>query len=572
MKRLPVPPLPQTLERYLHTVAPLLDSEQFERTRAAVEAFASGAGPQAQSDLEEFAQAEHDAGRNWMSEAWLEAYLAGRDNLTLLSNVGFELAWPNGRTGVELAADVVYRFAAVHLDYLRGDIPPEKSPRGDELCMRQWRYLAGGIRDPKPGRDVFVPGLESGANREVVVLCNASAYAVRVSDESGRPLPRATIAEALRHVVSDALHSDPPFTAPGYLDGKIAGEFFAQALRDPHNAATYARLGDALFVVNLISEAAPLETHMERTAFGAGQAWPFKPVTLQVSLADDFVGLHIEHSTMDGATVQSIVGRAQSVPDDDPEHLTEAGADVPAPERLRWNLTPRRQERLSQATARYEEAASAHRFRVVEVTTGPLPDVPFRLSIDACFQIVMLYAQMRVHGRVRSTYESVDMREYQAGRTECLRPNTQAAVDFVAALIRGDADTAQLRAALDAHRDQVKAAKSGQAIDRHLFGLKLMASRAGADAPIFDDPGYTALVTDFLSTTSLGERSRIVRAAFAPTYPGCIGLYYCAVDDGFEFCVNYEEGVTERVDEYIAALQEGADRLVEALRRAATEG
>lgn len=564
MKRLPVPPLPQTLERYLATVRPLLDDAEFERTTQAVRAFETGAGPQAQRALEEFAHEEHEAGRNWMSEAWLETYLAGRDNLTLLSNVAFELAWHSPSTGVDLAADVVHRFAAVHLDYLRGDIPSDTGPRGDELCMRQWRYLAGGLRDPKPGLDVFVPGVASAANREVLVLHNDSGYVVRVSDEIGRPLSRAALGAILREVVEADATPGPPFAASAYLGGDAAAEFFAELVSDPENAATYARLSETLFVVNLISETASLETHMERTAFRAGQAWPYKPVTVQVSLADDFVGLHIEHSTMDGATVQSIVGRAQQVPQEEPPLSSSADAS-----RLRWNLSPVHEQQLWDGIEEYERTASGHRFRVVHVDTGPLPEVPFKLSVDACFQFVMLYAQLKANGRVGSTYESVDMREYQAGRTECLRPNTAAAVEFVSALLAGNATTEQLRAALDAHRDQVKLAKSGQAIDRHLFGLKLMASRAGLDAPIFDDPGYATLVTDTLSTTSLGERTRIVRAAFAPTNPGCIGIYYCAVEDGLEFCVNYEEGVTPRFEEYIAALQEGADRLMAALKAAA---
>lgn len=590
MKRLPVPPLAQTMERYLRTVEPLLSSEEFERTRAAVNAFVAGSGPEAQRALEEFAQTEHGAGRNWMSEAWLEAYLVGRDNLTLLSNVAFELAWSSTRHGAGLAADVIHRFAAVHLDYLRGDIGPDSGPRGDELCMRQWRYLAGGLRDPQLGKDVFVPGNDDPANREVVVLHESSGYAVRVSDEFGRPLSRAAIATALATVLEDGPHSDPPFTAPAYLAGTDAARHFSEGLRVPGNADTYARLGDALFFINLISEDRPLAIHMEQAAFGAEQAWPFKPVTLQVGLADDFVGLHIEHSTMDGATVQSVIGRAQEVPDDEPEDLTESAGEsatesatgsageslaaVPA-ERLRWNLRPGAAQRLHRAIERYERAASGHRWRLVHVDTGTtLRDVPFKLSLDACFQFVMLYAQLRAHGRLRSTYESVDMREYQAGRTECLRPNTPQAVEFVKALLAGEATTELLRAALDGHREQVKAAKSGQAIDRHLFGLKLMANRAGLPAPIFDDPGYVALTTDALSTTSLGERTRIVRAAFAPTNPGCLGIYYCPIDEGhggFEFCLNWQDGVTERVDEFADALQEGTDRLMEVLEAAAAE-
>ena len=565
MKPLPVPPLPQTMERYLDTVRPLLEPEEFERTRAAVEQFGTGSGPVAQRALEAFAEAEHTAGRNWMSQAWLETYLVGRDNPTTLSNVTFELAWHSPRTGIALAADVIHRFAAVHLEYLRGEIPPDSTPRGDELCMHQWRYLAGGIRDPKPGLDVFVAGRQDPANREVVVLHESSGYAVRVSDEHGRPLSRAALAGALRAVVEDAPVPDPPFTAPGYLDGETAAAFYAHALDDADNATTYARLTDALFVMNLIPQAAPLETHMERTTFRPGQAWPYKPVTLQVGLADGFLGEHIEHSTMDGATVQSVVGRAQQVPDDEPDTLPARHEDVDA-EPLRWNLTENQVGLLTRAVERHERAALRHRFQVVHVDTGPMPTPPFKLSIDACLQFVMLYAQYRAFGRVRSTYESVDMREYQAGRTECLRPNTAAAVDLVTALANGEATTELLRAALDAHRDQVKAAKSGQAIDRHLFGLKLMASRAGLPAPIFDDPGYAALTTDILSTTSLGERTRIVRAAFAPTNPACIGIYYSVVEDGFEFCVNYEEGVTQGVPAVIEGLHEGTAKLMELLR------
>ena len=86
-KTLPVPPLRQTLDRYLETVAVLLSPEELEVTRGAVEAFAAGDGPACQSALEAFAAEEDALGRSWLWEAWLEAYHVTRVALPLSSNV-----------------------------------------------------------------------------------------------------------------------------------------------------------------------------------------------------------------------------------------------------------------------------------------------------------------------------------------------------------------------------------------------------------------------------------------------------------------------------------------------------
>ena len=96
-KTLPVPPLRQTLDRYLETVAVLLSPEELEVTRGAVEAFAAGDGPACQSALEAFAAEEDALGRSWLWEAWLEASHVTRVALPLSSNVGFELAMPTTR-------------------------------------------------------------------------------------------------------------------------------------------------------------------------------------------------------------------------------------------------------------------------------------------------------------------------------------------------------------------------------------------------------------------------------------------------------------------------------------------
>ncbi len=593
MKRLPVPPLPQTMRRYVETVAPLLDARQLADTRAAVDAFESGDGPACQEALEAFADIEHDAGRNWMSQAWLAGYFATRGALPLTSNVAFHVRWDSARRGLSLAADVIASFADVHLAYLRGDAPPDRSARGDVLCQLTWEFLGGAIRHPRPGQDVFAPGRSEAARREVIVLHRGTAVALPVSDDRGRLLSRAAVEDALRGIGATTAPPSPAFTAPGYLGGDAAAAFMDDLLGEADNVAAYDRLRDSLFVVHLFDGAASVAERLHQTGFERDQGYPFKPVTLQVSLAEDaFVGLQIEHSTMDGGAIGAVIGRAQQASAhaahpcrpaaSDPElcDATDGAppvADVaPAgtggsgpsvrPTPLAWTFTTAQEDTLTAALAAYDEQVSGYRVRIV---TTPVcwsaersAALPFRLSHDACQQLVMLYAQLRTYGRVRSTYESVDMREYQAGRTECLRPNTAAAVTFVDALVRGEAGVDLLRAALDAHRHQVKICKSGQAIDRHLFGLRLMADRDGYRMPLVDDAGYRALTTDFLSTTSLGDQSRIIRAAFAPTSPDGIGIYYTPTPDGaYEFCLNYDERTCEGIEEFAQALGDGTTAL-----------
>ena len=151
------------------------------------------------------------------------------------------------------------------------------------------------------------------------------------------------------------------------------------------------------------------------------------------------------------------------------------------------------------------------------------------------------------------------MREFQAGRTECLRPVTVEAVTLVRHLLAGDADIELVREANRAHRDQVIACKTGQAIDRHLLGLASMARERVPE--LFSSDGYRRLTTDFLSTTSVGDQEQIVRFGFAPTSEGGIGVNYTKVPDGYEFCLSYRSDQCPGIDRFVEQVRAGAEAL-----------
>lgn len=575
MTHLPVPDLDQTLERYLDAVRPLLDDAEFATTRRVVREFAQTDGPACQDALLAFAETENEQERSWLSEEWLAVYLAGRSPLTLLSSVGFEVFWPAGDHGTTRAANLAHAVADVHLTHLRGELTPQVGPHGEALCMQQWRYLAGGLRHPQTDHDVVIPGATHPANREIVVIRGDEAFAVAISDENGRVRPAAHLRDAFDQIVAAPRGGGVPFAAWSYLGSERATFYQEIAFESPENVATYERLTHALFVLNLAQEEVDATAHLRRTAFGYGQSWVYKPVTFQVSLVDDFVGMHIEHSTVDGGTLKAGVALAQLVHDrerdaDAPDHdVGKTGHDcghacaVPDPTPLRWSLPDEGARRLTDEIAQYVQEARRYQSRTTRPPLVPTHDLPFKLSHDAYQQFVMLYAQLRAFGRIRSTYEAVDMREYVAGRTETLRPNTVPAVDLVRSLLHGRADLDQLRAALDAHRTWVKRCKAGAGIDRHLFGLRVHAKRLGLDPAIFFDEGYRRLTSDFLSTTSLGGPEEFLRFTFAPTVPGGIGIGYSPHENEYDFTLTYDEEARPDIDLFVDALQEGARLLAE---------
>ncbi len=358
-------------------------------------------------------------------------------------------------------------------------------------------------------------------------------------------------------------------TAVSYLGGDRTAACLDRLLTDPENRRTYDGIADALFAVHLDDSAldssqpgAREVDYLRRVSFEPGRAWAYKPLTYQVHLDHGLVALHMEHSVADGGTLQALVARAHRAAAVDPQPASPAG-QTPAITELSWRIPPDLAAEVHHGLAEYRARLAPLHVQIVR-TANPTPS-GIRISLDAVQQWVMLFAQLATFGRVRSTYESVDMREYAAGRTECLRSNTPQAVALTRALVRGTATPDDVDAALDAHRTWVKAAKAGQGVDRHLLGLRLAAERLDVVSPLHHNEAYRRLGIDFLSTTSMGDRDQIVRCAFSPTSRGGFGFYYAADGGELEFTVSHRQGEAEQADELVRQLHVGAERLRDVL-------
>lgn len=575
-KFLPVPPLSDTLKRLGSTVEPVVEAETAAEFPGVVDRFGASPGAQLQARLEAFAEEQARHGASYLSDAWTQSYLDTRTPLPLTTSVSFQLAGFPSAVGLERAADFLHRAATIHLRQRRGETPVEVDPRGTTLDMDQWEILSGGVRHPQAGRDEARRPSDSPSRACIGVLFHGRLFLAHVADDDGRILPSATIRDVVSGIIDRA--TDPEsspfedavpatvagFTGLSYLGSEVAGPMLEELLGSPENAEVYAHLTDMLFVLHVLDDAedshgAVVQTEdgapqgdvdrLRNLAFEPGHAWAYKPITYELSLTSDWLAIHFEHSAADGATVRAAVARMQELDLADEDSSPEQ-ADVQEPRELVWSMTDDFRGRLEARVAEYREASAPYGVLSTFAPRTDLTRLGLRVSDDAVAQLLMTYAQLATYGRVRSVYESVDMREFQAGRTECLRPLTPQAVTFARALLEDSATLDQFRDVLDAHRDWVKACKRGAGVDRHLFGLRMMAEQAGEDLAFLESPGLQALGKDFLSTTSLGESQPINRYAFAPSLPHGLGIGYIKYDDGFEYVINHRADHAERVAEF----------------------
>ncbi|WGH89973.1 choline/carnitine O-acyltransferase [Auritidibacter ignavus] len=211
----------------------------------------------------------------------------------------------------------------------------------------------------------------------------------------------------------------------------------------------------------------------------------------------------------------------------------------------------------------YHEQASHYQVEIIEVDRLlPVENYPMKLSRDACAQLMMSTAQYLTFQHIRAVYEAVDMREFRAGRTECLRAATPEAVRFATALAQGDATENLLIDALNAHRIWVKKCKAGSGMDRHLQLLEATAiadNTLMASDPFFTGPAIRSARRDFLSTTSVGGPDQIIRYAFAPTIPEGFGISYTPNPAHGEFCVSWHDQTTEDPETFLANLRRAGE-------------
>ncbi|XP_028050670.1 carnitine O-acetyltransferase isoform X2 [Monomorium pharaonis] len=540
----PVPDLEQTAERYLRSVKPLLTDDEYKNTKKIVDDFIShtSAGSQLHTKLRE----RYQNTDNWMKDWWLEVvYLGYRMPVIVHSSPGII-----GPPIIFQQPDDVYVYAARLIagvcDYnemVKNGKLKQEMTRNDPLDMQLYAMILGTHR--KPG-EIVDKLLHTDEATHIIIICNNNFFKLYVVDKNGI-LSEGKLVAAIKDIANRSCIQGKPI---GILTGNDRDTWvkdYNLLLELGNNRNIIKDIETSLFILCLDKDI-PKDAFKEKnnasvraiqaltgynSCTNAGNRWHDHTVQYIVS-TDGFMGMGFEHSPCEGipfAALQDHVLKYIAEKKNNAKNVKSK--DSPRPELLKFETNDAIDYAIKIATDTVDKISNdidMECFTFDKFGTDVIKAI--KLSPDSFIQIAMQVTFYNLHRKIPAQYESAALRRFINARTECIRSTSIESVEFVKAMHLADCENKQqkkklLIKAINAHKKLAEQAITGQGVDRHLFGLRMIAKSEGMELPeLYKDVGYTRSTHFNVTSSQLPFKT----ASFA-----CYGP---VVSDGYGCCYN----------------------------------
>lgn len=549
LPRLPVPPLKQTCERYLAMLEPIVSEDELEHTRQLVAEFLQGGvGERLQKRLE---RRTHKT-ENWLSEWWMQsAYLDCRMPVVVYTSPGvvlprmhFQDRQGQMRFAAKLIAGILEFKKMIDSDTL-----PVEYLGGKPLCMDQYYQILSSCRIPGPKRD-SIANHSSGKSTpptHITVVHNFQFFVLDVYNSDGSPLTVDQIYMQLEKIWNSSLQTNKePIGILTSQHRNTWGKAYNNLIKDKTNKESVRAIQKSIFTVCLdapttrgsdelfSSRVAAQMLHGGGARWNSGNRWFDK--TLQFIVGEDGTcGLVYEHSPAEGPPIVFLIDYVVQYMQKT-DMLRSPMVPLAMPQKLRFNITPEVKRDIEKAKQNMNMMVDDLDVKVLMFSHfGRNVPKQHKLSPDGFIQLALQLAYFRMYSMCCSTYESASLRMFKYGRTDVIRSTTLDSSNFVLAMEDPDKPNTEkvalLRKAVQTHRQMTKDTINGQAIDRHLLGLRLQAIEDLTSMPeIFMDTSYAVAQHYNLSTSQVGSKTDCVMC-FGPMVP-----------DGYGVCYNPMEG------------------------------
>ncbi|XP_033823336.1 carnitine O-palmitoyltransferase 1, liver isoform isoform X2 [Periophthalmus magnuspinnatus] len=499
LPRLPVPAVKDTCRRYLESVRPLMEDEQFERMKGLAKDFEKNLGPR----LQWYLKLKSWWASNYVSDWWEEyIYLRGRSPIMVNSNyyaMDFLYVFPTSiqaaRAGNAIHAIMLYRRK---LD--RAQIKPLMLLHTIPMCSAQYERMFNTSRVPGVDTDIL---MHVNDTKHIVVYHKGRFFKVGMFYDGRLLLPRE-IEQQMERILADTSEPSPgeaklaALTAGDRTPWAKARETYfnrgknKQALDTIEKAAFFVTLDDSEQRYDEKNPVRSLDKYAKSLLHGeCYDRWFDKSFNL-IIFKNGTMGLNAEHSWADAPIIGHLWEHVLSM---DPVKLgyTEEGhcngephPNVPGPQRLQWDITPECEEVIESSLTVAKNLANDVDCHIIPFSTfGKGLIKKCRTSPDAFIQIALQLAHYRDKGKFCLTYEASMTRLFREGRTETVRSCTMETCAFVRSMIRDETREERmklLKVAAEKHQDMYRLAMTGQGIDRHLFCLYVVSKYLGEDS------------------------------------------------------------------------------------------
>uniref|UniRef100_A0A8B9EFC2 Peroxisomal carnitine O-octanoyltransferase n=1 Tax=Anser cygnoides TaxID=8845 RepID=A0A8B9EFC2_ANSCY len=510
---LPVPPLDESLSKYLESVKPFLNEEEYQRTEDIVKKFENGIGKELHQKLLERAKTR----RNWLEDWWLNvAYLDLRIATQIHCNMGgpapyIEHCWPSKEgTQIERACINIWHTLKFW-ELLREEKVPIERSRDDVLDMNQFRMLFNTCKVPGITRDsvcnYFKTAAEGECPSHLMVQCRGRVFTFDAIHE-GNMLTPPEISRQLTYI-QKRCHSEPAGPGLAVLTSNERTKWaeireYLIGL-DPKNLAHLEKIQKSLFTVCL-DDSSPHVTpenytevfELLRYLGDPTVRWGDKSYNC-IFFSNGTSSAFCDHSPFDAMALITMLVYT------DGKIIENEG---------KWKV-------LSYAFTSFGKALIRKK----------------KLHPDTFVQLALQLAYYKCHGRPGCCYETAMTRRFYHGRTETMRPCTVEAVEWCKSMLDPSASTYErlqlMHAAFAKHNKLRKECENGRGFDRHLLGLLLIAQEQGLPVPeLYVDPAFTASGGggNFVLSTSLTGYTRFSGCAL-PMVDHGYGFFYAIRDD-----------------------------------------
>uniref|UniRef100_A0A8C7HE35 Carnitine O-palmitoyltransferase 1, muscle isoform n=2 Tax=Oncorhynchus TaxID=8016 RepID=A0A8C7HE35_ONCKI len=546
LPRLPVPSVDDTITRYLESVRPLLDDEQYNQMEVVANDFKRDEAPK----LQKYLILKSWWATNYVSDWWEEyIYLRGRSPIMVNSNFyAMDLLYviPTHRQAAR-AGNVVHAMLQYRRKLERGEHAPLRALGVVPMCSYQMERMFNTTRIPGIETD-FVQHL---SDRKHLVVYHKGRFFKVWLYYGGRHLWPSELETQFQRILDDTTEPQPgelklaALTAGNRVPwARSRLKYFSQGV----NKASLEAIETSAFFLTLDDEAhgydpdklRSLDLYAKSLLHGkCYDRWFDKSFTL-IAYKNGKLGVNAEHSWADAP----IVGHMwEYVLATDCFHLgyTEEGhckgdinKGLPPTAKLQWDIPLECQEVIEDSYMVAKEIADDvdfHGCLFDEFGKGLIKKS--RTSPDAFIQLALQLAQFRDKGEFCLTYEASMTRMFREGRTETVRSCTIESTAFVRAIMTnppsGELDL--FRKAADKHQNMYRLAMTGSGIDRHLFCLYIMSKYLNIDSPflkqVLSEPWR-------LSTSQTPQQQlNMVDINKFPRYVGAGGGFGPVADDGY---------------------------------------
>ncbi|KAK5902529.1 hypothetical protein CesoFtcFv8_007773 [Champsocephalus esox] len=548
LPRLPVPGVKDTCSRYLESVRPLMEDEQYERMEGLAKDFEKNLGPR----LQWYLKLKSWWASNYVSDWWEEyIYLRGRGPIMVNSNyyaMDFLYVFPTSiqaaRAGNAIHATMLYRRK---LD--RAQIKPLMLLQTIPMCSAQYELMFNSSRVPGVDTDILQHMNDS---KHIAVYHKGRFFKVWMFYDGRLLLPRE-IEQQMERILAD---TSEPLPGEEQLAALTAGDrtpwakaretYFSrgknkQALDVIEKAAFFVTLDETEQRYDEANPVKSLDSYAKSLLHGkCYDRWFDKSFNLIV-FKNGTMGLNAEHSWADAPIIGHLWEHVLSM---DPMKLgyTEEGhcrgephPNLPGPLRLSWDIPAECQEVV-------QSSLSVARTLADDVDSHIIPFNDFgkglikkcRTSPDAFIQIALQLAHFRDKKKFCLTYEASMTRLFREGRTETVRSCTMETCAFVRAMIRDETREERmnlLKLAAEKHQNMYRLAMTGGGIDRHLFCLYVVSKYLGEESAflkeVLSDPWRLSTSQTPLQQLELFDLVKY------PEYVSSGGGFGPVADDGY---------------------------------------